>query len=224
MTGKGNINRWKRNKVNYNFYPAFLAIQWMLVLMNSNQYCILVICYANEALQQYYPMQKLTPLTKPQKLKSICPYYKGKGKKEHRTFLEFELVLQRYLFTFQNNSHNLKILIPRCFWNTKPKFTKDSLFKNYSRKSEPLAYVKGVYSHSIVRTKSISPLWMKKKEKETQTTGTGHIEAWSEYRGRMVKPHVIPAIKARKTRCRFSPGMLCSVIFENNTSAAAWQT
>lgn len=65
---------------------------------------------------------------------------------------------------------------------------------------------------------------MKKKEKETQTTGTGHIEAWSEYRGRMVKPHVIPAIKARKTRCKFSPGMLCSVIFENNTSGAAWQT
>lgn len=63
---------------------------------------------------------------------------------------------------------------------------------------------------------------MKKKEKETQTTGTGHIEAWSEYRGSIVKLRVIPAIKARKKRCEFSPGMLCSVIFENNTSAAAW--
>lgn len=39
----------------------------MLVLMNSNQYCILVICYATKALHQYYPIQKLIPLTKTQK-------------------------------------------------------------------------------------------------------------------------------------------------------------
>lgn len=131
----------------------------MLVLMNSNQYCILVICYANKTLQQYYPIQKLIPSTKTRKKISICPYY---NKEKERASLEFELVLQRYLITFRNNSHNLKekILIPRCFWNTKPKFTKESLFKNCSRKSESWAYVKWVYSLSIVRTKSVSPLWM----------------------------------------------------------------
>lgn len=65
---------------------------------------------------------------------------------------------------------------------------------------------------------------MKKKEKRKpkQTTGTSHTAAWSKHRGGMVKPHVIPAMKARTTRHKYSLGMSFSVIFENNISAAAW--
>lgn len=73
----------------------------MLVLMNSNQYSILVIWNTNQALQQFYSIQKLMSLTKPQKRKgkfSICPYYKGEENKEHWELeLEIELAPQRYL-------------------------------------------------------------------------------------------------------------------------------
>lgn len=50
------------------------------------------------------------------------------------------------------------------------------------------------------QTKKITKTLKLKKTNKHQTTDSSHIEAQSEYRGRMDKPHLIPAINARKTK------------------------